>query len=107
RIHGGGGTTAEKEGARKQRREDEDPDPDMGRAPALRRDEMLDDLRPERAGQVAARGRDRDGEGTMAAEPVRQIGDEGGEPRRGTRPDQEPMGQRKLPERVRRPGQAI
>lgn len=55
---------------------DEQPDADMGGAPALCRLEMLDDQRPHRAGKIAARSSEADGERTPLAEPVGKVGNQ-------------------------------
>ena len=66
----------------------EDADRDMRRAPAVRRDEVLHDRRPDRAGEIIAAGGDRDRDAAPALEPVRHVRHQRAETRRGAEPDQ-------------------
>ena len=55
---------------------------DVGLAPADRLDEVLDDRRPDRAGEVVAARADRDRDAAPAHEPERGVGDQRREGRR-------------------------
>ena len=83
----------------------EDADADIGVAPPRLRDEVLDDRRPHRAGEVVARCRDRDRDAAPPREPLRHIGKERPERRRGADADQDAVDERELPD-ARRVGGA-
>ena len=54
----------------------EDADADIGLAPAPGVDRVLQDRRPDRAGDIAAAGDDRDRDAAALLEPVRDLGDQ-------------------------------
>ena len=67
---------AEHQRQRQHRDHAEDAGRDMGRAPAVAGDEMLNDRRPYRARDIISGGRDRDRDAASLLEPVRHIGDQ-------------------------------
>ncbi len=61
---------------------------DMGGPPALGRDEMLHDRRPDRAAEIIAARDDGDGNAAAAGEPLRTVGDQRPERGGGAEPDE-------------------
>ena len=91
---------AEGERQRQQRRDAEQADADMRRAPAGALDEMLQHRRPQRAREIVAGGADRDRDAAPAHEPMRDVGDERREGRgRAEKADQHALDERELPDR--------
>ena len=73
---------AHQEREQRHRHAAEDAHADVGLAPADALDEVLDDRRPDRAGDVVAAGADRDRDAAPALEPERGVGDQRREGRR-------------------------
>ncbi len=67
---------AQRQAERQHRRGAEDADPDIRLAPADCVDEMLQDGRPDRAGEVVAAGADPHRDAAIAREPMRDVGDQ-------------------------------
>ena len=74
---------AQHEGERQHGDHADDPDPCIGGAPAVLRDEVLEDGRPDGAGEIVAGCRDGDGGAATALEPVRYVGHQRREERGG------------------------
>ena len=91
---------AEGERQRQERRDAEQADADVRRAPAGALDEMLQHRRPQRAREIVAGGADRDRDAAPAHEPMRGVGDERREGRgRAEKADQRALDERELPDR--------
>ena len=73
--------------------DNEQADPDMRRAPARRRDEMLHHRRPHRAGEIIAGGGERDRDAAPAHEPMRHLGHQRAESGRAAEADQQAIGE--------------
>ena len=86
----------------RRRREAEHPDPEIGIAPTIEVDEMLQHRRPDRAGEIAAADDDAHRQPATPDEPVRDIGDQRGEEgRRAQETDQQPVREGEGQQRLR------
>ena len=72
-------------------------DADLRRAPALRGDEILDERRPDRAGEIISAGGDRHRDAAPLLEPVRDVGHDRAERARRAEAEQA-LRQRELPD---------
>ena len=83
----------------------EDAEADVSLAPADAGDEMLDDRRPDRAGDIVAAGADRDGDAAPALEPKRGVGDQRRKARRAAdQAEQHAVNQGEGPDAARQAG---
>ena len=89
---------AHEERERHDRGEKEYADAGMRCAPAFRGDEVLHHRWPDRAGEIIARRRDRDGNAAPLHKPVRCVGHQRTEACRAADADQQAMRQRDLPD---------
>ena len=96
-VHHGGPATQQKR-QRHHGRDTDDGDDQMRLAPANGFDQVLQDRRPDGAGEIVAACHHGDGDPAPARKPVRHVGDQRAEcHRRAEKPDQHTLGQNELP----------